>query len=270
MTDKRWLVRGGALLVLLGFVLPSMTVSCSGLTDIGRPLSLSQVASLANMPLLYLVPLGALAVMILAFLPTSLNAPPAALFWGQVAGAAVGLIYILIAFISMNNQIQMYGFQINPQIGMFSLIAGYILVGIGLVLQWPELNKAPPRITPVCVSYSDQPPEYDFKNQAPLETVKEPAGSYLLLLSGNLPKIITPIDSEFFLIGRDLNCDLYLEDRTVSRQHARLRYAAGAWYIQDQDSTAGIYVNDLKVPAKRLSSGDQITIGEYTFEFHAE
>ena len=69
MWDKRWLVRSGGLLVLLGFVLPTMTVSCGGLSGFGRTLSLYDLASLANVPLLYLVPVGALAVVILAFLP---------------------------------------------------------------------------------------------------------------------------------------------------------------------------------------------------------
>lgn len=70
-----------------------------------------------------------------------------------------------------------------------------------------------------------------------------------------------------FLIGRGSGCQLQLADRAVSRQHARLRYANGRWYIQDLNSAGGIFVNGYRVNATALNPGDHIRVGSAEFEF---
>ena len=37
------------------------------------------------------------------------------------------------------------------------------------------------------------------------------------------------------LVGRGSACDLRIPDNAISRQHARIRYAEGAWFIQEKD-----------------------------------
>jgi hypothetical protein len=71
-------------------------------------------------------------------------------------------------------------------------------------------------------------------------------------------------------IGRGSSCTVRLRERAVSRLHARLRYAEGAWFVQDQGSAGGTYVNGERVPAARLKSGDRITIGGTTLLFQEE
>jgi pSer/pThr/pTyr-binding forkhead associated (FHA) protein len=78
-----------------------------------------------------------------------------------------------------------------------------------------------------------------------------------------------PLTKASLLIGRGSACDLRLDDRSVSRQHARLRYAQGAWFIQDQGSRGGTYVNGAPVTACRLNSGDVIKIGNTSLIFRA-
>jgi Zn-dependent metalloprotease/Mg-chelatase subunit ChlD len=73
-----------------------------------------------------------------------------------------------------------------------------------------------------------------------------------------------------FLIGRRSFCNLQLHDSTVSREHARLRFAQGNWYIQDVGSRTGFHVNGLLVRASVLRSGDRICIGASEFEFNSK
>lgn len=92
--------------------------------------------------------------------------------------------------------------------------------------------------------------------------------AYLSLIRGReqLGQTCFPV-ADNFLIGRSRANHLQLNERSISRQHARLRCAQGAWFIQDQESRLGVYVNGRRVLATRLNPGDQIQIGGYVFEF---
>ncbi|MDH5506699.1 MAG: alpha/beta fold hydrolase [Anaerolineae bacterium] len=71
-----------------------------------------------------------------------------------------------------------------------------------------------------------------------------------------------------FVIGRSAACDFRIQDPQVSRQHAAIRFAQGAWFIQDQGTPGGTLLNRQPVAAGRIRSGDQVTIGSTTFIFH--
>ena len=70
------------------------------------------------------------------------------------------------------------------------------------------------------------------------------------------------------LIGRSTKTSLQLSDPRVSRQHVRLRFGGGQWFIQDLNSKGGTFVNGKKVDAVALVNGDHIRIGSTEFEFH--
>ncbi len=76
------------------------------------------------------------------------------------------------------------------------------------------------------------------------------------------------LDQNGLTIGRGSSNTLALSERAVSRQHARIRYSAGAWFIQDSSSGGGTLVNGRHEQATRLGSGDQIQIGSSTFVFY--
>jgi len=68
-------------------------------------------------------------------------------------------------------------------------------------------------------------------------------------------------------IGRSSACQLRLFEDIVSRQHARIRYSNGRWYIQDLNSQSGVFVNGSRVQATVLNRGDRVRIGSTEFEF---
>lgn len=78
-----------------------------------------------------------------------------------------------------------------------------------------------------------------------------------------------PVPAEGLLIGRAMSSGLRLEEPIVSRNHARLRFAGDAWFLQDQSSAGGTFVNGNRILAQRLNPGDRITIGSTSFIFQA-
>lgn len=90
----------------------------------------------------------------------------------------------------------------------------------------------------------------------------------LELLSGNAPASVSILNSDFG-IGRSSQNDYVVKDSKVSRVHARIREAQGAWFIQDQNSASGTFVNGKRVQAQRLNDGDAVRIGDTTFKFRA-
>lgn len=87
----------------------------------------------------------------------------------------------------------------------------------------------------------------------------------LLVVSGR--RMLVPPQGA--AIGRSRDCEIVLEDSSVSRRHAELRPTASAWTIEDLGSTNGVRVNGRTVHgAHNLQSGDRIEMGstEMLFE----
>ena len=68
-------------------------------------------------------------------------------------------------------------------------------------------------------------------------------------------------------IGRSPDCPVFLDDVTVSRKHAVVLEREGHWFIEDQGSLNGTFVNRRRVEAAELSDGDEIQIGKYRLTF---
>jgi len=69
-------------------------------------------------------------------------------------------------------------------------------------------------------------------------------------------------------IGRSRTNDIQLSEDSVSRLHAQIVYANRRWFIQDQKSGVGTYVNDQKIQgAQRIHQRDRIRIGSSEFKF---
>jgi pSer/pThr/pTyr-binding forkhead associated (FHA) protein len=65
-------------------------------------------------------------------------------------------------------------------------------------------------------------------------------------------------------VGRSVASDIFLDDVTVSRSHARfVRTDSGRLAVQDVGSLNGTYVNHVRVEEKILDSGDEIQIGKF-------
>lgn len=70
------------------------------------------------------------------------------------------------------------------------------------------------------------------------------------------------------LVGRADNCDLRLEDASVSSEHARLVRDSAGWRVVNLLSTNGTFVNDQKISSSAVSNGDRIRFGRVEFRLY--
>jgi pSer/pThr/pTyr-binding forkhead associated (FHA) protein len=68
-------------------------------------------------------------------------------------------------------------------------------------------------------------------------------------------------------IGRSPDCDIFLDDVTVSRKHAVLLQEDGRFTIEDLGSLNGTYVNRRRIESAPLEDGDEVQIGKYRLTF---
>ncbi|HYN03524.1 MAG TPA: FHA domain-containing protein [Vicinamibacteria bacterium] len=67
------------------------------------------------------------------------------------------------------------------------------------------------------------------------------------------------------VVGRDPSCEIVVTDGSVSRRHARLERRAGAWWVVDQGSANGTYVNSLKIAEQALKNNQELRFGAMAF-----
>lgn len=69
--------------------------------------------------------------------------------------------------------------------------------------------------------------------------------------------------------GRGRECDVVVDDVTVSRHHAELRQRDGRYILEDGGSLNGTYINRRPVRRAELTDGDEISVGKVRFTFRA-
>ena len=72
---------------------------------------------------------------------------------------------------------------------------------------------------------------------------------------------------ETTIIGRSPECDLVLDDSSVSRRHASLTHAKTGWMLKDLGATLGCFVNGARVDTAPLRTGDQLRLGNVVLTF---
>jgi FHA domain/zinc-ribbon domain len=68
-------------------------------------------------------------------------------------------------------------------------------------------------------------------------------------------------------IGRSPDCEIFLDDVTVSRNHAVLIERDGKFFVEDQGSLNGTFVNRRRIDSDELENGDEVQIGKYRLTF---
>jgi hypothetical protein len=103
------------------------------------------------------------------------------------------------------------------------------------------------------------------KGETPVEGLEGPA---LIVRSGGgrAGESFRPA-GERTRIGRSPDCDIFLDDVTVSRNHAILVERDGKFSIEDQGSLNGTFVNRRRIDNADLQNGDELQIGKYRLTF---
>lgn len=97
---------------------------------------------------------------------------------------------------------------------------------------------------------------------------KKPGSCPVLhVISGPQGEIILPLAKNKMLIGRSPNSDIFLNDRTVSREHAVIAKNGDEYQIADMNSYNGLWVNNKNVSVSNIKNGDIIQIGVFFLRF---
>ena len=78
-----------------------------------------------------------------------------------------------------------------------------------------------------------------------------------------------PLESDRMTVGRRPDADVFLDDVTVSRDHAVLVRRSGAWFLDDSGSLNGTYVNRRRIESHKLDDGDELQVGKYKLTYLA-
>jgi FHA domain/zinc-ribbon domain len=76
-----------------------------------------------------------------------------------------------------------------------------------------------------------------------------------------------PLEHERTTIGRSPDCEIFLDDVTVSRKHAVIAKNGDDFRIEDEGSLNGTFVNKKRVEAADLETGDELQIGKYRLTY---
>jgi hypothetical protein len=78
-----------------------------------------------------------------------------------------------------------------------------------------------------------------------------------------------PVAGDRLSVGRRPDSDVFLDDVTVSRDHALIVRRGSDWFLDDCGSLNGTYVNRRRIDSHRLTDGDELQIGKYKLAFLA-
>jgi hypothetical protein len=102
-----------------------------------------------------------------------------------------------------------------------------------------------------------------------VEEVTAEGGALIIRSGGGRVGQSFPLSGERMTVGRSPEAEIFLDDVTVSRDHAVLVRRHGAWYLDDSGSLNGTYVNRKRIDSHRLEDGDELQVGKYKLTYFA-
>jgi pSer/pThr/pTyr-binding forkhead associated (FHA) protein len=114
---------------------------------------------------------------------------------------------------------------------------------------------------------ADSAPSLSSEESAALAAL--PAGSAILIAHrGPSSGSRYLLDQDLTVAGRHPDADIFLDDVTVSRRHAKIEREGAVFFVADQGSMNGTYVDSKRVDRQRLISGMEIMIGKFRLTFY--
>jgi hypothetical protein len=100
-----------------------------------------------------------------------------------------------------------------------------------------------------------------------LERVSAEGGALVIRSGGGRSGESFGIEGERVTIGRSPDASVFLDDVTVSRNHALLVRRRDGLYIDDLGSLNGTYVNRRRIESHKLAHGDELQVGKYKLTY---
>ena len=82
------------------------------------------------------------------------------------------------------------------------------------------------------------------------------------LVSGNRAGTEIAVDGGVATIGRALDCTVVLDERDVSRKHAKIESTPDGLLVTDLGSSTGVWIGSTEVKSQLIRPGDRVRLGE--------
>jgi hypothetical protein len=78
------------------------------------------------------------------------------------------------------------------------------------------------------------------------------------------------LDKDKTLVGRDPGCEIVVGDGSVSRKHALIERRGANWFVVDQGSANGTFLDSQRVAEAQLHSGQELRFGAVPYKIDIE
>ncbi len=145
-----------------------------------------------------------------------------------------------------------------PECGFQNPEAANFCSKCGSLLSTDEAGEQTMTIAPEDLADDPAAALHDLPGKGPTLVVRSGGGraGESFLLSG-----------ERTLIGRSPECDVFLDDVTVSRRHSQIGRDGERFTIEDLGSLNGTFVNRRRTESAELEDDDELQIGKYRLTF---
>jgi putative nucleotidyltransferase with HDIG domain len=82
----------------------------------------------------------------------------------------------------------------------------------------------------------------------------------------NTDRLVTLSPGQSLTVGRTAQCDVQLDDPSVSRKHCRIAFTDGLLHVKDLDSANGTFINERPITEATARAGDLIRLGAAILE----
>ncbi|MBR4675379.1 MAG: AAA family ATPase [Victivallales bacterium] len=93
--------------------------------------------------------------------------------------------------------------------------------------------------------------------------------SKLIILEGPDAGAKFSFDSGRLLIGRGDECQIRINQGSISRHHAALTFMGDCWQIEDLNSQNGVFIDGVQISRQRLTSSTRLRLGTINVQFEA-
>lgn len=121
------------------------------------------------------------------------------------------------------------------------------------------------------------PPPLTMREAAAQEIAQDSDGTLMrpvtpqeVLLRGRdepIAAMLYRLEKQRYIVGRSPYNDIVIKTASVSSFHARLERQDGVWFVYDEDSSNGSFINGEPVTSGQLNSGDVISFGKVRLDF---